>query len=60
MKLWESEEAARIRAYIDKRECLCTYECAMGASIAASFGTAARLLDLATHYRSAAESGPHG
>ena len=59
MKLWESEEADRIRAYIDKRECLCTYECAMGASIAASFRTAARLLDLATHYRAAAESAPH-
>ena len=60
MTLWESEEASRIRAYIDKRECLCTYECAMGASIAASFRTAGRLLELATHYRSTSGSGLHG
>ncbi|MGE5837868.1 MAG: radical SAM protein [Acidobacteriota bacterium] len=54
MKLWNSDEAGRIRTYIDRRECLCSYECAMGASIAASFGTAARLIDVAMRYRSAA------
>ena len=59
MRLWESEEADRIRAYIEKRECLCTYECAMGASMAASFGTAARLLDLALHYKSGTGGGAH-
>lgn len=51
IKLWDSDEADRIRAYIDKRECLCSYECAMGATIAASFGTAARLLDVALRYK---------
>jgi MoaA/NifB/PqqE/SkfB family radical SAM enzyme len=44
LALWRSEEARRIAEYIDRRECLCTYECAMGASIAADLGGTARRL----------------
>jgi MoaA/NifB/PqqE/SkfB family radical SAM enzyme len=47
MRLWRGEEARRVVEYIDRRECLCTYECAMGASLAADgLGTARRILEL--------------
>jgi MoaA/NifB/PqqE/SkfB family radical SAM enzyme len=39
MQLWRSKTAREITAYIDKRECLCTYECAIGPSIASSYST---------------------
>ena len=35
MELWRSSAAKEIKAFIDKRECLCTYECAIGPSLAA-------------------------
>jgi len=35
MKLVRSAQAKEIARFIDKRECLCTYECAMGPSLAA-------------------------
>jgi len=51
MRLWLSEAAQEIIAYIDKRECLCTYECAMGPSIASSYSTVGRAIDFTFHHR---------
>ena len=42
--LWKSEEAREITAFIDRRTCLCTYECAMGPSIAGNPRTPGRFL----------------
>lgn len=50
-KIIESDAAKEIIEYISKRECLCTYECAMTASLAASFGTAGQFIDFLLHYR---------
>lgn len=44
MRLWRSRTARAVRQYIDRQECLCTYECAMGATLAASARTPVRLL----------------
>jgi MoaA/NifB/PqqE/SkfB family radical SAM enzyme len=44
MRLWRNDTARRVRAEIDSRDCLCTYECAMGATLSARPGTAARAL----------------
>jgi radical SAM protein with 4Fe4S-binding SPASM domain len=51
MRLWRSEAAREITAYIDKRECLCTYECAMGPSIASSYSTLWRAINFMFHYK---------
>ncbi|GAF91896.1 unnamed protein product, partial [marine sediment metagenome] len=51
MKIWESRKAQEIRQYISRRECLCTYECAMTASLATSFITVGQFVDFLIHYK---------
>lgn len=49
--LWKSEKAEKLRKYIAKGECLCTYECAMTASLAASFSTSLSFADFLLNYK---------
>lgn len=49
MRLWHSDAAEAARTEIDRRTCLCTYECAMGATLAARPGIAVRALAAAVH-----------
>jgi MoaA/NifB/PqqE/SkfB family radical SAM enzyme len=49
MRLWRSDAAETARAEIDTRACLCTYECAMGATLAARPGIAVRALAATVH-----------
>ena len=42
MSLWSSSRAREITDFIDKRECLCTYECAIGPSLAVNPATVGR------------------
>lgn len=42
MALWRSGRAQQIRETIDRRECLCTYECAIGPSLATNPAIAGR------------------
>ncbi|MDD5679105.1 MAG: radical SAM protein [Kiritimatiellae bacterium] len=50
-QIWKSAPAKAVRRYIAARKCLCTYECAMTASLAASGGTCGQFLDFILHYR---------
>lgn len=50
-KLWENPAAKDIRRYIDTRKCLCTYECAMTASLASNWSTTGQFLRFLTQYR---------
>lgn len=49
MKLWHSERAKQITDFIDKRECLCTYECAIGPSLATNPATIGRFASFLIH-----------
>jgi radical SAM protein with 4Fe4S-binding SPASM domain len=49
-RIWKSQEAKDIRVYIRTRQCLCTYECAMTASLAASFITLGRFPGFVLNY----------
>lgn len=50
-RVWKSASAMAIRRHIATRKCLCTYECAMTASLAASWTTSGQFLDFLLHYR---------
>lgn len=50
MKLWKGEYAKKIRKYVEQGMCLCTYECAMTASLAASFNTIGYFIDFLLNY----------
>jgi hypothetical protein len=47
MRLWDAAAASQLRAQIAQRACLCTYECAMGATMAASGATVRGLVRMA-------------
>lgn len=50
-KILNSAGAQAIRRHIASRKCLCTYECAMTASLAASGRTCVQFLEFLLHYR---------
>ncbi|MCL4850815.1 MAG: radical SAM protein [Bryobacteraceae bacterium] len=49
MALWRSARAKQITDLVDKRECLCTYECAIGPSLATNPATPGRFARYLLH-----------